>query len=246
MSERVLVVDDEPLGRRSVVRALASALPDALVEEARDGVDALERIQAFGPTLIFLDVEMPELDGLEVLRQLPPPRPKVVFVTAYEHFATAAFAANACDYLVKPFTQERFAAATARALGELDAERRLHALEADLGRGGRWLERLALRTGTRVDVVATNDVSALVSRGHYTYVLAQGKEWISELSLVHYEGRLDPARFLRAHRAALVNRAHVVRIVDGAAPVAELRGGVTVPISRRNRRALLEGVGRPR
>lgn len=224
MSERVLVVDDELLGRKSVLRALAATLPNAVVEEAPDGVAALERVRSFAPMLLFLDVEMPELDGIQVLRQLPDPRPKVVFVTAYEQFATTAFAENACDYLVKPFTAERFAAVVARARSELDGERRLRAFEEELSKGGRWLERLALRTGSRVDVVATDDVSALVSRGHYTYVLAHGKEWISELSLIHYESRLDPAKFCRAHRAALVNRTHVVRIQDGAAPVVELRG----------------------
>lgn len=120
------------LARRSVARQLGLMLPGAAVREARDGFEALELVAGLRPGLLFLDVEMPELTGLDVLRQLPEPRPKIVFVTAYERYAVDAFAENACDYLVKPFTPERFAAAVGRALAQLDAEEELRALERSL------------------------------------------------------------------------------------------------------------------
>lgn len=208
----VLVVDDEPLARRSVIRHLAAALPGVAVREARDGFEALAAIRASPPSLVLLDVEMPELSGLDVLRQLAPPRPKVVFVTAYEHFAVRAFEENACDYVVKPFTAER-------------------------------LERLALRSGTRIDVVAVADVSCFVSRGHYTYVHAGPREYISELSLIHFEERLDPSVFVRVHRSALVHVGRVVRVVESQPATVELDNGVRVPLSRRRRGALRRPLG---
>lgn len=243
-AQRILIVDDEPLGRRSVERQVALIFPGALVREARDGFEALELIASFAPTLVFLDVDMPELSGIDVLRQLPQPRPKVIFVTAFEHFALSAFEQNACDYLVKPFTPERFAAAAQRARGELDADARLRALERSLAEAGRHLTRLALRSGTRVDVVALADVSCLTSEGHHSYLHAGGKQYVSELTLVHLEERLDPASFVRVHRKALINLTHVARVIDGEEPLVELKDGQRVPLSRRNRRALLDRLSR--
>jgi two-component system LytT family response regulator len=241
--QRILIVDDEALGRRSVQRQVAVVFPGALVREARDGCEALELVTSFAPTLMFLDVDMPELSGIDVLRQLCPPRPKVIFVTAFEHFALAAFEHNACDYLVKPFTPERFVAAAERASAELDADARLRGLERSLAKAGRHLDRLALRSGSRVDVVALADVSCLTSEGHYSYLHARGKQYLSELTLVHFEEQLDPALFVRVHRKALINLAHVTRFVDSREPSVELADGMRVPVSRRNRRALLERLG---
>ena len=237
---RILIVDDEPLGRRSVAREVIALFPDARVMEARDGFEALELVRDFVPDLLFLDVDMPELSGLDVLRQLAEPRPKVVFVTAFEHFALGAFEANACDFIVKPFSSERFARAATRARDELDADARLRSLEQSLRSSGRYLTRLALRLGTRVDVVALADVGCLLSKGHYTYLYAAGREYLSELTLVHLEERLDPALFGRVHRNALVNFTRVTRLDDGETLVAELDDGMRVPVSRRHRRDVLE------
>jgi two-component system LytT family response regulator len=235
---RILIVDDEPLGRRSVAREVHTVFPEALVQEARDGFEALGLIREFVPDLVFLDVEMPELSGLDVLRQLPEPRPKVVFVTAFEHFALGAFEQNACDFVVKPFTAERFARAATRARAEIDADSRLRALEQSLASSGRYLTRLALKLGARVDVVALADVSCLLSKGHYTYLYAGGREYLSELTLVHLEERLDPATFGRVHRNALVNFERIARLEDGEYLVIELSDGMRVPVSRRHRRDL--------
>jgi two-component system LytT family response regulator len=241
--QRILIVDDEPLGRRSVARQVALVFPKAEVREARDGFEALALVERFAPTLVFLDVDMPELSGIDVLRQLREPRPKVIFVTAFAHFALPAFEENACDYLVKPFTAERFAAAAARARAELDADHKLRALEQSLAHAGRFLTRLALRLGQRVEVVTLADVSCLLSEGHYTYLHSAGRQYMTELTLVHLEQRLDPASFVRVHRNALVNITHVLRLVDGTEPVVELDDGMRVPISRRNRRVLLARLG---
>lgn len=234
---RVLVVDDEPLARRSVVRHLAEVLPEAEVVEARNGFDALERVATFAPELLLLDVEMPELSGFDVLRQLPEPRPRTVFVTAHERFAVRAFEENACDYLVKPFSAERFVGAIERAVAQLDTDARLARLERTLSAEGEHLARLALRAGTRVDVIQVDDVELLRSEGRHTYVHTADREYVTELSLVHIEQRLDPARFVRVHRTAIVQLARVVRVEDSR---VVLRAGLEAPLSRRSRSVLRE------
>jgi two-component system LytT family response regulator len=235
---KVLIVDDEALARRSVARHLRSELPDASPREAEDGVAALEIARTWSPDLMFLDVEMPELSGIDVLRLLPTPRPKVIFVTAHAQFAVDAFAHNACDYLVKPFTADRFRAALTRALGELENDARLLALERSLGDR---LERLALRYRDRVDVVPISTVGCFVSRGHYTYVYAGEREYLTELTLVHLEERLDPERFARSHRSVILRLDQVVEVSDKE---VTLRGGMRVPLARRCRTPLLKLLGR--
>jgi len=241
-ARRVLVVDDEPLARARLVRFLGSA-GSFEVREAADGLAALEVIRAFAPDLVFLDVEMPELSGLELLAQLPERRFRVIFQTAYDAYAVAAFEAEACDYLVKPFTEQRFRAALARSLARASDEERLRALERRLaGREGA-LARVAVRIGARVALVPAADVAAFVSRDHVTCVhLVDGREGSTDLSLDALEERLDGGAFRRLHRASLVNTRAVTEVgpaPDGGARVT-LRGGLALPVSRRRARAARE------
>jgi two-component system LytT family response regulator len=237
---RVLIVDDEALARKSVARHLRAVLPDATVREARDGFEALDLIRDFSPQLVFLDVEMPELSGLDVLRQLEVPRPKIIFATAFEHFAVKAFEENACDYLVKPFTEARVGAAVERVLRQLDAESKLRGVERSFEATGHYLTRLALKVGPRVDVVQVAQVRCFVSKGHYSYVYAGEREYISDLTLVHLEERLDPSVFVRIHRNALVNQSCIKRVIDGEPTMVELDDGTQLELSRRNRGALMK------
>jgi two-component system LytT family response regulator len=181
---------------------------------------------------------MPELSGLDVLRQLPPPRPKIIFVTAYERFAVDAFGENACDYLVKPFTPERFEGAVKRARSELEGERKLRDLEHAMTAAGHPLARLSFRAGNRVDVVPVSEITCLVSRDDYTCAYAGGREHLTDLSLAHLEERLDPRVFRRVHRSALVNVRHVRSVMAGPPGRVLLDDGSEVPLSRRRRGAL--------
>jgi two-component system LytT family response regulator len=233
----VLVVDDELLARGAVVRQVLRTLPDARIREARDGVDALDLVREATPDVLFLDVQMPELSGFDVLAQLPDPRPRIVFVTAHEQFAVRAFDESACDFLVKPFTAERFDRALARVVERLDAEHTLRSLERALHADGRGLARLALRRGTNVDVVPVSDAAYFVSEGHYTHVHANGRVYVTELSLKHLEERLDPRRFIRTHRKAMVQIRRVARVLLDEVVVDT---GATLPLSRRRRGLLLE------
>ena len=229
----ILVVDDEALARSAVIRQLGVLLPDARVREARDGFEALDRIAETRPTLLFLDVEMPELSGLDLLRQIAEPRPRVIFVTAHDHFAVRAFEDQALDYLVKPFTPERFARAVERAMAAIDTDTKLRSVE-------QRIDRLALRRGATLEVVPTQAIVALISEDHYTHVHANGHVYLTELSLQHFEARLDAAQFVRAHRNAIVNVGHVSRLTMDDAVMDD---GTAIAVSRRCRAALTAALG---
>lgn len=229
----ILVVDDETLARSAVVRQLAVRLPDARVREARDAFEALDKIAETRPDLLFLDVEMPELSGLDLLRQIAEPRPRVIFVTAHDHFAVRAFEDQALDYLVKPFTPERFARAVERAMTAIDVDAKLRGVE-------QRIDRLALRRGSALEVILADAIVYLVSEDHYTHVRANGHVYVTELSLQHFEERLDPARFVRAHRSAIVHVGHVARLTMDEAVMDD---GSAIPVSRRCRPALTAALG---
>ena len=176
---RILIVDDEELARQRVARYVRSAEGAFVVEEADSGVAAVDAIRAFRPDVVFLDVDMPGMTGLEVLGQFEERPFKVIFATAYDEFAVRAFEEQACDYLLKPFTAERLHEALSRALARADGEQRLRALEERLG--GR-LRRFAVKQGTRTRAVEEEEVACFVSRDHVTCVyFGDGREGVRTL-----------------------------------------------------------------
>jgi two-component system LytT family response regulator len=237
---RVVLAEDEPLARaalKSFVQELAAETGAfALVGEAADGREALAVIDRTRPDLVLLDIRMPGLDGLSVLRALSC-RPEVIFTTAFDRFAVAAFELGAIDYLVKPFGRARFRAAMDR------ARRRLHAdlppaaerVAAPL-EPGKWLDRLYPRRGEKVVPVAAAQVIRLEARGDYVAVRSADGEGLLHVTLAELEQRLDPARFARVHRSHVVNLDHVatmhtcddrrllVRMRDGSELIASRAG----------------------
>ena len=252
---RVLLVDDEPLARRGL-RQLAAAHPDlAVVGEAGDGREALDLLAALAPDVVFLDVQMPELDGFGVLRAAVAARgaerlPAVVFVTAYDEFAVRAFEAHALDYLVKPVTAARFAVAMERARDRLRSAdalalaRQLGALLAGQerqagpppGAGAPAApRRLVLPTGGGELVLDADEIDWIQADDYYAAVHALRRRHLVRESLASLAERLDPARFVRVHRSAVVNLDRVRELrVEGDAAVI-LRDGTRVPVSRRRR-----------
>jgi two-component system LytT family response regulator len=244
---RILVVDDEELARRRVARMVREAGGDFVIEEADSGVAAVEAIRAFAPDVVFLDVEMPGMTGFEVLRQFEERPFKVIFETAYDEFAVAAFEEQACDYLLKPFTSERLRRALERALERAADEARLRALEARLVERDGWLRRLAVRQGGRLRVATEAEIDCFVSRDHVTCVyFGDGREATCDLSLAGLEARLDPGVFTRLHRSTIVRATAVLALArdrDGGAYV-ELANGMRLPVARSRRaaaKALLRG-----
>jgi two-component system LytT family response regulator len=216
---RALVVDDEALARASLTGLLAADPDVRVLGECADGAEAIEAIRADPPDLLFLDVQMPEVDGFEVLRLAPVERiGAIVFVTAYDSFALRAFEAQALDYLLKPFDDERFHLALGRAKLRV-RERRAHRLALELvgtlgaappanDRPG-YLERLAIKADGRISFLRVDDVDWVEAADYCVRVHAGGRVHLLREPLKELETRLDPARFFRVHRSAIVNLSRV-------------------------------------
>ncbi len=213
---RVIIVDDEPLARERI-RTLAAGHADlALLAECEDGPTAVETIDALRPDLVFLDVQMPELDGFEVLEALEA-RPAIIFVTAYDEHAVRAFEVNAIDYLLKPVEPARFDAALDRARARMREPGRSRdaALELvldELRRVRQRPARLVIRDGSKVGFVAVDQVDWIDVSGNYARLhTAHGVHLLRE-TLKQLEQRLDPERFVRVHRSIIVNLERITAV----------------------------------
>ena len=164
-TNRILIVDDEELARKKIKRFLRTCAPDFSIHEAENGVRALQSIQEIAPNLVFLDIEMPGLSGLEVLQNIEHRPFKLIFQTAHAEFAVRAFEENACDYLLKPFDQERFQKALQRALARPENENLL-GLENQLRSEKQYLERLSVKLGNKTRLLKVNEVEYFTSKDH--------------------------------------------------------------------------------
>jgi two-component system, LytTR family, response regulator len=207
MTTKVLICEDEPLARETLRDFIAATPELLLIGEASNGAQALKLIRALQPDLVFMDIQMPELTGLEVVRQLDAV-PPLIFTTAYDQHAVTAFELNAVDYLLKPFSQERFQAAVQRALADVaPSAQRQHAAQAALGAGDNSgpLARILVRDRGRIFPIAVADIEHLRSDQKYTQITAKGGSYLVRMALTELEARLDASRFLRVHRSAIVN-----------------------------------------
>lgn len=230
---RVLIVDDEPLARRGVSVRLKRFGDIEVVGQCGDGASAAEQILELVPDLVFLDVQMPGMDGFEVLRALPRESlPSIIFLTAHEQHALHAFEVHALDYLLKPIDDERFAAAIQRARQFADLqsksqvdERILQLLDEN---SGKYTSRFAVRTGSRIQVVFAEDIEWVGTAGDYTELHSVGQSHLLRETMNALEQKLDPAHFIRVHRSRIVrlkcvrelraigNREYLVKLSDGS------------------------------
>jgi len=238
MTIRALLVDDEAVARRRIRRLLAGETDITVVGECADGASAVQAIAAAQPHVVFLDVQMPELDGFEVVQALKPgDLPAIVFVTAYDRYALRAFDVHAIDYLLKPFTRERFRTAVSRARERLDrrsGDGGLAALIDELRSRGRYLARLAVPVGSRTALLECADIDWLEAADNYVKLHVDRREYLLRETLGTLEQRLDPADFARIHRSAIVRVDRVVALrpaTHGDVHV-ELRGGCRLTLSR--------------
>jgi two-component system LytT family response regulator len=230
---RVLIVDDEPLARRGVVHRLRRFKDVEIVGECGDGVSAVERILERAPDVVFLDIQMPGMDGFEVLRALPgESMPAVIFLTAYEQHVLRAFDVHALHYLLKPVDDLRFAAAVDRARDLVDsslkaemAQRMMKLLDRT---SDKYASRFTVQTGSRVQIVTTEDVAWIGAAGDYVELHVDGRSFLIRETMTSLELKLDPAKFLRIHRSRIVqsngimelrsieNREFMVKLSDGS------------------------------
>ena len=246
---RALIVDDEPLARRRLVQLLA-ALPDVeIVGEADGGREALKLVELLRPDVLLLDIEMPAVDGFEVLKALPPtPAPAIIFVTAFQDHAVKAFELRATDFVVKPVSGDRLARAIEQARSDLDARRageRLAFLQSRLAE----LESRALsasdpglwvQIGSEKRRLALADIRWLEAERDYVRVHMKGHTHLVNAMLGEMEKALDEQAFLRVHRSTIVRKDKVRAVLRGrfSAPVLELDDGHRLPVGRKYRDAV--------
>jgi two-component system LytT family response regulator len=211
---RVLIVDDEPLARERL-RTLLAAEPDVeTVGESPDGPSAVTAIRQLAPDLVFLDVQMPGMDGFGVIAALETP-PAIIFVTAFDQFAIKAFDVRALDYLLKPFDRERFSKALARGRIECsrragsDLDIRIRSLLEEWQARKKYLDRIVVRSGGRVVFLPVDELDWVESAGNYARLHAAGEEYLHRETMSRLESDLDPVKFARIHRSTIVNVARV-------------------------------------
>ena len=252
---KILIVDDEPLARRFIRRMLEREDGVEIVGECGDGRAAVAAVGERPPDLVFLDVQMPEMDGFAVLEELGPARrPLVVFTTAYEQYAVRAFEAHALDYLLKPFDEARFARSLAHARERLrgrrggDEERQqVDALLDHVRRRPAHLERLMVRAGARIVFLKVDAIDWVEADDKYVHLHAGPVSHMVRQTISSMEEQLDPEKFLRIHRSAIVNVARIreLRPLFSGEYDVILEGGTALTLSRNYKDRLFRLLGRP-
>jgi two-component system LytT family response regulator len=231
---KVILIDDEPLAR-SIVKEYLGKHPELeIVAECNDGFEGIKAIQQFQPDLIFLDIQMPKINGFEMLELVDHP-PAVIFTTAFDEYAIKAFEAHAVDYLLKPFAEERFEKAiqkwkeqkgnSSKNTGEL--------LEA-VSQSPAQSQRIVVKNGSKIKIIPVQDVFYLEAADDYVKVHTQEGSFLKNKTMNHFEQTLDPSQFVRSHRSYIVNIQQITRIdpYEKDNHIAILRSGAKVPVSR--------------
>lgn len=242
---RTLLIDDEELARR-LLREMLFAHPEIeIVAECANGFEAVKAVHDLKPDLLFLDVQMPKLDGFEVLELIGPDF-AVVFTTAYDQYALRAFEVHAVDYLLKPFNEARFEAALERAKQRLGRKMPPPAELAAAARPpAQYLERLVVRDGAKVDIIPCERLDYAEAQDDYVLLRTGGKNHLKQETITNLESSLDPNHFVRIHRSYIVNLERVAKIEPYTkdSRVAVLSDGTQLPVSRSGYARLKELLG---
>ena len=244
---RAIIADDEPLARRGIRQLLASHEDIAVVAETRNGRETVRALRELKPDLVFLDVQMPNWDGFDVVKEIGPrSMPILIFVTAYDEFAVRAFEAHALDYLVKPLEVARFTQTLERIREQLrsakavNLSRKLSALLA-ARENERAAERIVVTTMTGKLVLNADEVDWIEADDYYAAIHAREGRHLVRESLTSLEQRLDRKRFVRTHRAAIVNIDRVNEVCKKTGEtILVLRSGTRIPVSRRRRARVIK------
>jgi two-component system LytT family response regulator len=242
-TKTVFIAEDEPLAREVLRDAIYAHARLRLVGEAADGAAALAQINALRPDVVFMDIQMPEMTGLEVLKRLAC-TPDIVFTTAWDQYAVTAFELNAVDYLLKPFTRVRFDAAVARLLEasgpapEVVSAALAQAVQRTPGR----LERILVRDRGRIFPLSLNEIEYMKADSKYTAIIARGQTFLVRIGISELEAQLDPGRFIRIHRSALVNLDFVdsMKADEQSQLLIQMRDGTLLTASREASKVLRE------
>ena len=241
----IVIIDDEPLAR-SIVKEYLQKYPELkIAEECNDGFEGVKAIQQHQPDLIFLDIQMPKINGFEMLELLDQP-PAVIFTTAFDEYAIKAFEAHAVDYLLKPFNQERFDKAIQKWKEQMaGAQKITHELLETASQSPAQSQRIVVKTGSKIKIIPVQDVYYLEAADDYVKVHTKDGSFLKNKTMSHFEKTLDPQQFVRSHRSYIVNIQQITRIdpYEKDNHIAILKSGAKVPVSRNGYVKLREVLG---
>ena len=236
MSSKVIIIDDEPLAR-SIVIEYIQHFPDLVVSQVcSNGFEGLKAINQYKPDLIILDIQMPKINGFEMLELIDKP-PAVIFATAFDEYAIKAFEAHAIDYLLKPFNQDRFEKAIKKWREQKHSssgEKQTKQLLDDVALTAPQNERIVIKDGSKIKIIPIQDVHYLEAADDFVKVFTKEGYFLKNKTMSHFEQVLDPSQFVRSHRSYIVNLQQITRIdpYEKDNHVAILRSGAKVPVSR--------------
>jgi two-component system LytT family response regulator len=230
---RVIIVDDEDLARGVVREFLGRHADIEIVAECANGFEAVKAITELEPELVFLDIQMPKLNGFEVV-ELAGRKARYIFVTAYDQYALKAFEVHAVDYLLKPFSQQRMDEAIAHARGSIGNAPAVEAMVQEAALRNKPLERVLIRDGARVHVIPADKIDYIEAQDDYVQITSGGKPYLKNQRMADLESQLDPHAFLRIHRSYIVNVEAIARIEQTGkeSHSAVLKDDTRIPISR--------------
>lgn len=233
---KVVIIDDEPLARSIVADYLKNHNDIQIVAECDNGFQGVKAINEHQPDLIFLDIQMPKINGFEMLELLDQP-PAVIFTTAFDEYAIKAFEANSVDYLLKPFSRERFASALEKWEKQFESKesnQRIEKLIGDTPLQREESNRVVVKVGSEIVIVPVNEINYLEAYDDYVKIFTSKGHYLKKRTMNHYENVLDNTKFLRTHRSYLINLEQLTRIepLEKNTYLAILRSGQKIPVSR--------------
>lgn len=245
--KKILIIDDEPLARALVKEYLEGREGVEVVGECDNGFEAIKSVMKLKPDLLLLDVQMPKISGFEMLEVLED-RPDVIFATAFDEYAIRAFEQNAVDYLLKPFSKERFDAAIDKWLkqkGKKDSVEKVNDVVSTPMTGAPSNNRIVVRNNTEITIVPVNEVIYIEAFDDYVKIFTKDNFYLKKKTMNYYEESLDPTQFFRTHRSFIINLQQLSRIepMEKNSYVALLKGGKKVPLSRTSYVKLKERLG---
>lgn len=228
-----ILIDDEPLSREIIKRYLKNFPVLNVVDECNDGFEGVKAIQHHQPDLVFLDIQMPKINGFEML-ELVSPMPAVIFITAFDEFALKAFEANAVDYLLKPVAEDRFKKAVQKFLDILPTQSQTNALLDEMAQTSSQSNRIVVKTGNKVKIIPIHEIHYLEADDDFVKIVTAEGSFLKNKTMAFYEQTLDPQQFVRVHRSYILHISQITKIepYQKETHLAILRNGQQIPISK--------------
>ena len=234
---KALIIDDEPLARSLVLEYLQAFPQIQVMQECNDGFEGVKAVQQHQPDLIFLDIQMPKINGFEMLELIEEP-PTVIFTTAFDQYALKAFEAHAIDYLLKPFSQERFDKAIHKLLEQkvapAETKEKTAALLATAAQATERHDRVVVKLGHKINIIPVDDIQYLAADDDYVNLHTAYGTFLKNRTMSYFEKSLDAQQFVRVHRSYMVQIAQITRLdpYQKDTYIAKLRSGAEIPVSR--------------